>query len=104
VDKCNEPGNWNETSGTGMFMYLLQNSINNGYISKEKYQPVVDKAYKSIIKKVVKNDKDFLDLIDCSSIGIQNSYEDYISQPKEVSPFAAFGSFIIGTSIVEYQK
>jgi len=34
-------------------------------------------------------------------IGIKNSYADYISQPKEVSPFAAFGSFIIGTCIVE---
>ena len=101
VDKCNEPGNWNETSGTGMFIYLLQKSIDKGYISKSEFQPVVDKAYNGIIKKAVVNKKGYIDLIDCSSIGIKNSYEDYISQPKEVSPFAAFGSFIIGTCIVE---
>jgi rhamnogalacturonyl hydrolase YesR len=101
VDKCNEPGNWNETSGTGMFMYLLQNSINKGYISKSEYQPVVEKAYNGIVKKAITNDHGYIDLIDCSSIGIQNSYTDYIAQPKEVSPFAAFGSFIIGTGIVE---
>jgi rhamnogalacturonyl hydrolase YesR len=102
VDKCGEPGNWNETSGTGMFMYLLQRSVDNGYIPYEEYQSVVDKAYKGIIRNVVKNNEGFLDLVDCSSIGIQNSYSDYIAQPKEVSPFAAFGSFIIGTSVMEH--
>jgi rhamnogalacturonyl hydrolase YesR len=103
VDKCGDPGNWNETSGTGMFMYLLQKSINKGYIPGREYQQVVDKAYRGIIHKVLQNEEGFLDLIDCSSIGIQDSYAAYISQPREVSPFAAFGSFIIGTSIVEYE-
>jgi hypothetical protein len=101
VDKCDEPGNWNETSGTGMFIYLLQRSIDKGYISESEYKPVVEKAYAGIVKKADQNKQGHIDLIECSSIGIQNSYADYISQPKEVSPFAAFGSFIIGTSIVE---
>ncbi len=101
VDKPLETGNWNETSGTGMFIYLLQKSIDNGYISSDVFQPVVDKAYSGIIKKTVTNNQGFVDLIDCSSIGVQNSYNDYISQPKEVSPFAAFGSFIIGTLVFE---
>ena len=103
VDKPTEPGNWNETSGTGMFIYLLQKSINKGYISKKEYQQVVDKAYQGIIKKTKTNQKGFIDLIDCSSIGIKNSYADYIACPKEVSPFATFGSFIIGTSSVEFK-
>jgi hypothetical protein len=42
--------------------------------------------------------------LDCSSIGIQNNYRAYVSQPKEVSTFAAFGSFIIGASIIEKPK
>ena len=103
VDKPTEPGNWNETSGTGMFIYLLQKSINKGYISKKEYQQVVDKAYQGIIKKTNTNQKGFIDLIDCSSIGIKNSYADYIASPKEVSPFATFGSFIIGTASVEFK-
>lgn len=101
VDKCDEPGNWNETSGTGMFIYLLQKSIDKGYISKSEYKSVVKKAYKGIIKKVVVNKEGLADLIECSSIGIQNSYADYITQKKDVNTFASFGSFIIGTSIVE---
>jgi rhamnogalacturonyl hydrolase YesR len=101
VDKCDQPGNWNETSGTGMFIYLIQKSIEKGFISKEEFAPVVQKAYHGIIKKAIKNKKGFMDLIDCSSIGIMNNYMEYIKQPKEISPFAAFGSFIIGTSIFE---
>ena len=101
VDKCDQPGNWNETSGSGMFLYLLKNSIDKGYISSEEYSPVVKKTYAGIIKKSRMNGKGFIDLIDCSSIGIKNDYQEYISQPKEVSPFSAFGSFIIGTFIME---
>ena len=101
VDKCDQPGNWNETSGTGMYLYLLKKSIDKGYINSVEYSAVVKKAYDGIIKKARLNEKGFIDLIDCSSIGIQNNYHEYISQPKEVSPFAAFGSFIIGTCIME---
>jgi len=101
VDKCDVPGNWDETSGTGMFIYLLQKSIDKGYISKSKYNSVVRKAYIGIIKKAVVNKEGLADLIECSSIGIQNSYADYITQKKDVNTFASFGSFIIGTSIVE---
>jgi rhamnogalacturonyl hydrolase YesR len=104
VDKCGQPGNWNETSGTGMFLYLLKKAIDKGYISADEYSPVVKKAYEGIIQKTRLNEKGFIDLMDCSSIGIQNSYQAYISQPKEVSTFAAFGSFIIGACIMEKPK
>jgi len=104
VDKPNEPGNWNETSGTGMYIYLLEKSMEKGYIPAAEYAQVVSKAYDGIIKKNKINEKGFMDLIECSSIGIMDNYQAYISQPKEVSPFAAFGSFIIGTSAVEYGK
>jgi rhamnogalacturonyl hydrolase YesR len=102
VDKPNESGNWNETSGTGMFIYLLKKSIEKGYIPVSEYEPVISRAYAGIIKKAGTNDKGFIELYDCSSIGIQKSYQDYINSPKEISPFAAFGSFIIGTSAIEF--
>ena len=104
VDKPLAKGNWNETSGTGMFMYLLQSAINKGFISSSEYQPVVDKAYQGIIKKAVRNEDGAYNLLDCSSIGVKNSYEEYISCPREISTYAAFGSFILGTGIVEHNK
>jgi len=102
VDKPNEAGNWDETSGTGMFMYLIQNAIHKGYISADEYQHVVDRAYQGIIKKAVMNVDSFVNLTDCSSIGLKKDYQAYVSQPREISTFAAFASFILGTGIVEH--
>ena len=102
VDKPYEEGNWNETSGTGMFMYLIQNAIHKGFIPASEYQEVVDKAYKGIIQKAIVNADGFTNLIDCSSIGVKNDYKAYVSQTHEISTFAAYGSFILGTGIVEH--
>jgi len=82
----------------------LKKAMDQGYINSGEYSPVVQKAYAGIIQKTRRNEKGLIDLIDCSSIGIQNNYQAYISQPKEVSTFAAFGSFILGTSIMEKPK
>ena len=101
VDKPNEPGNWNETSGTGMYIYLLKKSIEKGYLPGNIYGRVVGKAYSGIIKKARPNDKGLIDIYDCSSIGIQENYQAYISQPKEINSFAPIASFIIGTAAME---
>jgi hypothetical protein len=84
-----------------MFIYFLEKSIEYDLIPEEEFAPVIQAAYNGIIKKAVTNAEGHIDLIDCSSIGIQNSYNDYISQPKEVSTFAAFASFILGTGAIE---
>ena len=103
VDKPLEAGNWNETSGTGMFLYLIQRSIDRGFISAEEYQDVADRAYAGLVQKAVVNSDGFVNLLDCSSIGVKRSYEEYISQPREVSTFAAYGSFLLGTGLWEHR-
>ena len=102
VDQPNGPGNWNETSGTGMYIYLLKKSIAKGFLSADEYSPIIKRAYAAMVKKAKVNDQGFIDLYDCSSIGIKNNYQDYIHSPKEISPFGAFGSFIISTTSIEY--
>jgi rhamnogalacturonyl hydrolase YesR len=101
VDKPREAGNWNETSGTGMFTYLIRNSIDKGYVGREEYMPVVRKAYSGIVTKAVRAADGRLDIVDCSSIGIMDNYQAYIHCPKETNTFAGIASFILGTSIVE---
>ena len=103
VDKPLEAGNWNETSGTGMFLYLIQRSIDRGFISSEEYQDVADRACAGLVQKAVVNSDGFVNLLDCSSIGVKRSYEEYISQPREVSTFAAYGSFLLGTGLWEHR-
>jgi len=102
VDKPYEPGNWNETSGTGMYIYLLKKSIKKGFLPVDVYSPVINSAYAGIIKKAKINEKGLIDIYDCSSIGIQDNYKAYISQPKEINSYAPIGSFILGTSSMEF--
>jgi rhamnogalacturonyl hydrolase YesR len=104
VDKPDAPGNWNETSGTGMFIYLIETSIEKGYISRADYTPVIEKAYAGIIEKARPGADGLIDIHDCSSIGIQDNYRAYIDCPKEINPFAGVTSFILGTSSMEFQR
>ena len=60
------------------------------------------KAYDGILKKAIVNADGYINLTDCSSIGLQRDYEHYISQPHEISTFAAYASFILGTGIMEH--
>jgi rhamnogalacturonyl hydrolase YesR len=101
VDKPDLPDNWNETSGTGMFLYLIKKSIEKGYIDKNEFDPVVQKAYAGIIKKAKIEANGLVDIFDCSSIGIMDDYKMYVSQPKEVNTFAGVTSFILGTLSME---
>lgn len=41
-----------ETSGTGLFVYALAYGINEGYLSKEKYLPVVIKGWNALVASV----------------------------------------------------
>jgi rhamnogalacturonyl hydrolase YesR len=104
VDRPGRAGNWAETSGTGMYLYLIQTAMDKGLIDAGEYGPVARQAYEGIVQKARMNEQGLIDLVDCSSIGIQRDYQAYISQPREVSPFAAFGSFILGTSAFEKPK
>lgn len=104
VDKPYEKGNWNETSGSAMFTYLLQRCIDRGFIPAAEYQPVVDKAYDGLLTKCVRNTDGFFNLLDCSSIGTKSSYEEYISQPHEISTFASMASFMLATGMVEWRR
>lgn len=101
VDRPGAPGNWNESSGTGMFLYLIKKSIDRGYIDRDTYAPVAERAYAGLVTKARKGSDGGVDVCDCSSIGIQDDYQAYVACPKEVSPFSGVASFILGTSIVE---
>ena len=104
VDKPDTPKNWNETSGSAMFTYFIQRCIERGFVSAKDFQPVVDKAYEGLKTKCIRNTDGFYNLIDCSSIGVKASYDEYVSQPHEISTFASMGSFMLATGMVENHR
>ena len=101
VDKCTLSDNWDESSGTGMFLYLTKKSIDKGYIDATTYDPVVTSAYQGLVQKATVNSDGTIDINDCSSIGVQGSYSAYVSKAKQVSPPSCVSSFIAGTLMVE---
>jgi rhamnogalacturonyl hydrolase YesR len=101
VDKCTLSDNWNESSGTGMFLYLIKKSIDKGYVDATEYGPVVNSAYNGLVQKATANSDGTIDINDCSSIGVQGSYSAYVSKAKQVSPPSCVASFIAGTLMVE---
>jgi rhamnogalacturonyl hydrolase YesR len=101
VDKPGAPGNWNETSGTGMFTYLIKTASDKGYVPRAEYLPIAQRAYAGMVAKALPAADGRWDVIDLSSIGIQDTYDAYIHSPHETNTFAGISSFILGASAVE---
>jgi unsaturated rhamnogalacturonyl hydrolase len=51
-----------ETTGTSLFVYGMAWGINNGYLDREKYYPVISKAWNGILEHAV-NDNGFLSYV-----------------------------------------
>jgi rhamnogalacturonyl hydrolase YesR len=96
VDKCTQAGNWNESSGTGMYVYFLQKSINRGYLAAADYQAVVTKAYAGLKTKAT-NNNGTISVKDISSIGVANNYQAYISSSKDVDKPSGMTSFMLSS-------
>jgi rhamnogalacturonyl hydrolase YesR len=102
VDKGDRPDNWHDTSGSAMFIYTLQHAIDLGYISSEKYAPVVQKGYEGILSKAVFNAGGLVDIVDaCDGVCVQKNYDDYINYPKGTNAKEAVGGFLWAATIVE---
>ena len=85
VDKGGEPGNWHETSGSGMFVYAMQRAIELGIILSNDYAPCVQKGYRGLLSKARLNPEDgLIDLWDANNgLGIQKDYKTYVTRPRK---------------------
>jgi rhamnogalacturonyl hydrolase YesR len=102
VDKGDQAGNWHDTSGSSMFVYSIQRAIDLGYVTPEKYGPVVKRGYEGIVSKAVITEDGLVDILDaCDGVCVQRSYEDYVNYPKSVNAKEAVGSVLWATTIVE---
>lgn len=103
VDKGDQPGNWHETSGSGMFVYALQRAIELGLISEADYKENVIKGYYGLLSKAKVSPADgLLDLYDANDgLGIQKDYQTYVSRPRKMNGQEVISSFLWATWIVE---
>lgn len=102
VDKGGKEGNWQDTSGSAMFVYAIQKAIELGLAGKEEFGAVVEKGYKGILSKATVNAGGMVDIFDaCDGLCVQNSYLEYVNYEKTVNAKEAVAAFLWAAAIVE---
>ena len=108
----NREGNYLEGSATAMFTYFYFKAIKNGYIDKEIYMPIAEKAYNGMIKHLIKIKPDGKIIITpvCAGAGLggdpyrDGTYEYYINERKRDNDPKATGPFIMASIMYEEMK
>jgi len=94
VDKPKVAGNWEETSSSSMYTYILDVSVKRGYINK-KYKRVAENGYKGVLSKV-STDADGLthisDICEGTNVGDLNYY---FTRKRNTDDFHGLGAFLL---------
>jgi len=103
VDKGDRSDNWNDTSGSAMFLYAIKKAGELGIINPDKFEEVVEKAYKGLRTKAVVNSTDgLIDIVNaCDGLGVQVSYDAYINYRQKVNAKEAVPGVLWASWIVE---
>ena len=102
IDKGDQPGNWIDPSGTAMFVYSLQRGIELGLLDREVYDPVVRRAYRSLLTFARINEQGLVDIHGAGDgITIKKDFETYVSVPRVVNAKEAVAGFLWATAIME---
>ncbi len=90
VNKGDSTGNWIETSGSAMFLYMLQKALTEGYIDST-YEDVVSKGWAGMQNEITLDDED-QPVINhfVQGMGIKDTYESYISQTRVSTPSSKY--------------
>ena len=76
-----DPEVWSETSGSAMFTYAMIKGIRKGWLPKEKYEPIVIKAWKAIVDHI--NDRGDIDEV-CDGTNRNSDRGFYLARPRLV--------------------
>jgi rhamnogalacturonyl hydrolase YesR len=102
VDKGDRGDNWHDTSGSAMFVYVIQRAVELGCVDATRFRPAAEKGYAGLMTKVTVGADGLVDIHDaCDGVGVQNSYEDYINYKRVVNAKEAVGSMLWASTIME---
>lgn len=103
VDKGDQSDNWNDTSGSAMFLYGIKRAGELGIIPEKEYHDVCEKAYRGLLTKAVTNPEDGLvDIVNaCDGVCVQTSYDVYINYPQKVNAKEAVAGVLWGSWVME---
>ncbi|MEO6005264.1 MAG: glycoside hydrolase family 88 protein, partial [Opitutus sp.] len=107
MDQGNRKGNYLESTASSMFVYALAKGINQGYLSRDKYLPVVLKGFEGITRDFLRVESDGrVTLSACcevAGLGYTNArgrsrdgtFDYYVTEPVVDNDLKGVGPFIL---------
>lgn len=94
VDKTNDSNNWQETSSSSMYSYIIDVAVKRGYVSS-KYEKVAQRGYNGVMSKVSVGPDGLVDIRDiCEGTNVADlAY--YYGRKRNVNDFHGLGAFLI---------
>jgi unsaturated rhamnogalacturonyl hydrolase len=94
VDKTTDPNNWQETSSSSMFTYIIDVAVKRGYVSK-KYEKVAQRGYRGVMSKVSVGEDGLVNITDiCEGTNVADlAY--YYGRKRPINDFHGLGAFLI---------
>lgn len=108
VDAGDNKSNWIETSGSAMFVYMLEKALDNSYVDSS-YVSVIDKGWTGMQNKVTSDSKGMPVINDfVGGMGIKSSISSYLSQTLVSCPTSkhphGYCAILSLASVMEWPK
>ena len=107
MDQGARKGNYQEASGSSMFVYFLQKGVRKGYLDKQ-YAAAARKGYDGLLKQFVAEDNGALAFNGTVSVGglggnpyRDGSFDYYLTEPLRQNDLKGVGPFILASVEME---
>lgn len=96
IDKPDEKGNWEETSGTCLIAYSMAKAVRLGFINKN-YALNAKKAYEAVVDSLKENEKGeiILEKICIGTCIEEGTYQHYINRKTVANDLHGGGAFLL---------
>lgn len=102
VDKGSQPDNWHDTSGSAMFVYMIQKALDLNLLDPALYTPCVERGFAGLRTKAVVGPDGLIDILDaCDGVCVQDNYAAYVNYPRVINAKEAVGGVLWAALAVE---
>lgn len=94
IDQAQDPNNWQETSSSSMFAYVISMAVERGYVSR-KYAKVAEKAYRGVMTKLTFGGDGLTNISDiCEGTNVSGRAY-YFARKRPLNDFHGLGAFLL---------
>lgn len=108
LDQGGRDKNYLEATAATMFVYAMAKGVNEGYLDRARYAPIIERGYRGILQRLIKrNERGEVTLTQCCSVaglgyGRDGSYDYYMREPIVDNDLKGVGPFVLAG--IEIQK